>query len=53
MPIAAFVIAVIAAVLFGVEGARVRPFALVPIGLCLLTVALIIQFAHPVANVHF
>lgn len=53
MSIFAFIIAVVAAVIFGVEASRPRPFAWLPLGLCLLTVALIVQFCHPLATIHF
>lgn len=43
MDIAAFIIAVIAAVLFAVDYSRHDRRAYIPLGLCLLTVAWIVQ----------
>lgn len=51
MEIFAFILAVLAAVLFAVRAFRQRPVELVSLGLCVLTVAWIVQSVHPVQDV--
>lgn len=49
MTLVAFILAVVAAVLFTLDAARTK--TLIPLGLSLLTIALIVQYIHPAADV--
>lgn len=49
MTLVAFILATIAAVLFALDAARTK--TLIPLGLALLTAALIVQYIHPATDV--